>query len=551
MNPETVFGGDPVGVLLFATAVSFPVAVVLSLVILRRYQRAVARLMQATATSRTVFASPAAVAEPVQATLPAEPPPFALQMVDEDAVPLASDEARHRLARTRRSALRAAAVYAVAGAAHALVATIVLFAVSGTEFLPIRTSFVWFILAWPIVPTVFFVAVGSRRIRVIGIAAYFLVALAISPVPLVELATLWGTFMGVPSLLLVAIGHRRLRAVGPLVLVTTFLVVTGAYLALNAALSAGTILGVAVAAAFTALAWWTAWWIAERYRQKQMSDLGLMLNIWWLLFTLWECLEFSAGEGFGGAFVLAAFAVYKLVLALGFRLISPTEPRPVLNLVLLRVFGFRKRSERLLDELGHKWRYAGPVNLISAPDLATGYVEPHEFLDYLAGRLSGTFVKSPRDLDARLATLDRTPDPDGRYRVNEFFCHADTWQPTMRRLARSGDAILMDLRSFTRDNQGCAYELRELLDGVPVGRIVLVIDATTDRALLEAMLRDMWRTLAPTSPNRAPQPRALRLFLITSRSSRAIDTLLLALFASDAEHVADAVGIMVAAPATG
>jgi hypothetical protein len=147
-------------------------------------------------------------------------------------------------------------------------------------------------------------------------------------------------------------------------------------------------------------------------------------------------------------------------------------------------------------------------------------------------------------------TLDRTPDPDGRYRVNEFFCHADTWQPTMRRLAQKSDAILMDLRSFSRDNRGCAYELRELLDGVPVDRIVLVIDATTDRALLEAMLRDMWRTLAPTSPNLAPQQRALRIFLIKSRSSRAIDKLLLALFVSDAQQSPEVSGTAVAEPFT-
>lgn len=549
VSSETFLGGDPVGALLFITAVSLPIAVILSLLILHLYQRAVARLMQSTAAARTT-AGPAVAAEPVRATLPAEPPPFALQVMDEDAAPLVSDEARRRLAQTRHSALRAAAIYAVAGAAHALVATIVLFASSDTEFLPLRTSFVWFILAWPIVPTVFFVAVGSRRIRGIGIAAYFFVALAISPVSWIELATLWGTFMGVPTLLLIAVGHRRLRAVGPLVLVATFLVVIGANLALTAAFNAGFVLAAAVVAAFIALAWWTVQWIAERYRRKRMSDLGLTLDAWWLLFTLWECLDFSAAEGLGGAFVLAAFAVYKLVLALGFRLISPSEPRSVLSLLLLRVFGFRKRSERLLDELGHKWRYAGPVNLISAPDLATGYVEPHEFLDYLAGRLSRTFVKSASDLETRLTTLDRTPDPDGRYRVNEFFCHADTWQPTMRRLAQKSDAILMDLRSFSRDNRGCAYELRELLDGVPVDRIVLVIDATTDRALLEAMLRDMWRTLAPTSPNLAPQQRALRIFLIKSRSSRAIDKLLLALFVSDAQQSPEVSGTAVAEPFT-
>lgn len=538
-----LFGGDPVGALLLISAVSLPITVVLSLVILHRYQRAVARFMQATAGGI-----------PVPETdqlggLPAEPPPLALQMEDAGMSPSASIEARARLARTRRSALQAAAVYAVAGSVHAGIATVVLFVTSDTEFLPLRTFFVWFIFAWPLVPTVFFVAVGSRRLRAIGIAAYVLVALAISPVSWAELAILWGTFMGVPTLLLIGVGHRRLRSVGPLILVACFLILIGSTFAFSlganlvlliganfTAMSAGMVVAAAVVAAFLALAWRTLLWIAARYRRKHMSDLMLTLDAWWLLFTLWECLDFFAAEGLAGAFVLVAFVAYKLVLALGFRLIAPEAPTDALRLVLLRVFGFRKRSERLLDELGHKWRYAGPITLISAPDLATGYVEPHEFLDWLSGRLSRAFIKSQDDLDARMATLDGAPDPDGRYRVNEFFCHADTWQPTMRRLAHDSDAVLMDLRSFSRNNQGCAYELRVLFDSVPVERIVLMIDATTDRSCLEELLQDLWRTLARISPNLAPQPKSLRIFSIRSQSTRQINALLLCLFHSGATH---------------
>ena len=464
MSVETLFGGDPIGALLLISAVSLPITIVLSLLILHRYQRAVARSMQAAAGGAPLTETDR------KAALPVEPPPLALQATDASTRPPAPAEASAWLARTRRSAFRAAAVYALAGSAHAGIATVVLFVISGTEFLPLRTFFVWFILIWPLVPTLFFVAGGSRRLRVIGIAAYFLVALAISPVSLVEFAILWGTFMGVPTLLLIVVGHRRLRSVGPLVLVATFLVLIGANFAfslganlalligaevtLGTAFGAGIIVAAIVVAAFIALAWRTLLWIAERYRRKHTSDLMLMLDAWWLLFTLWECLDFFAAEGPPGAFVLVAFAAYKLVLALGFRLIVPKAPPDALRLVLLRVFGFRKRSERLLDELGHKWRYAGPVALISAPDLATGYVEPHEFLDWLSGRVSRAFVKSESDLDARMAKFDGEPDPDGRYRVNEFFCHADTWQTTMRRLAHESDSVLMHLLSFSRSNQG-------------------------------------------------------------------------------------------------
>ena len=64
------------------------------------------------------------------------------------------------------------------------------------------------------------------------------------------------------------------------------------------------------------------------------------------------------------------------------------------------------------------------------PDLITAVVEPHEFLGFVSGQLSRQFVQDEADLERRLAALDRQPDPDGRFRVNEFFCHADTWQMT-------------------------------------------------------------------------------------------------------------------------
>lgn len=235
--------------------------------------------------------------------------------------------------------------------------------------------------------------------------------------------------------------------------------------------------------------------------------------------------------------VLGAFAAYKAVLWIGFRLLGPKsadeEEDRAVTLLLLRVFGFGERSERLLDELGHKWRYAGPVTLISAPDLATSYVEPHEFYDFLGGRLSRAFVKNRDDLERRIDRMDTRPDPDGRYRVNEFFCHADTWQPTMRALAHRSDAVLMDLRSFTQTNQGCTHELQQLLNIVPLDRIVLLIDETTNRALLERMLQGMWQTLSPTPPNLRTGNATLRIVLAAEQSPRQVKKLLLLLFAAD------------------
>ena len=70
--------------------------------------------------------------------------------------------------------------------------------------------------------------------------------------------------------------------------------------------------------------------------------------------------------------------------------------------------------------------------MIAGPDLVESTVEPHEFLEFLGGRLSRRFVRSDADVERRLEARHSGTDPDGRYRVNEFFCYADTWQYAMR-----------------------------------------------------------------------------------------------------------------------
>ena len=59
------------------------------------------------------------------------------------------------------------------------------------------------------------------------------------------------------------------------------------------------------------------------------------------------------------------------------------------------------------------------------------------------------------------------------------------------------------LRGFTKEARGCIYEINELLDTVPLGRIVFVIDRTTDEIGLVRVLFDGWARLGAASPNRA------------------------------------------------
>ena len=110
--------------------------------------------------------------------------------------------------------------------------------------------------------------------------------------------------------------------------------------------------------------------------------------------------------------------------------------------------------------------------------------------------------------------MDLTPDHDGRFRVTDFFCHADSWKMVLSRLVRDSDAVLMDLRGFSAHNAGCVYEVSELINVAPLRSVVFAIDETTDLPFLEQRLRDSASVMRPDSPNFAtPSVRAALLRL--------------------------------------
>ena len=135
------------------------------------------------------------------------------------------------------------------------------------------------------------------------------------------------------------------------------------------------------------------------------------------------------------------------------------------------------------------------------------------------------------DLANRMSSFDREPDPDGRYRVNQFFCRPDTWQMTLRRLVQESSVVLMDLRSFSPQNQGCIYELGQLLSSVDLRRVVFVVDATTDRQFLDDTLQRSWQQVPADSPNCAVVEPGVRLFFARDDSGPEVRLLLRELLA--------------------
>ena len=299
------------------------------------------------------------------------------------------------------------------------------------------------------------------------------------------------------------------------------------------ALDAMTLAGfVAIALALSlvgvAAAWGFMRWLAARYRARRASDQMLTIDVLMLIFAIPMLLiNLFPFDWIKVSGTLAGLLGYKLVAGVGLRrrALAALSPAPH-TLLLLRVFGFDRRTQSLLEDLGRRWRHLGPIHLIGAPDAAYGTIEPHEFFDFLNGRLSRAFIKDRADLESRLVASSASPDPDGLFRIDDFFCHDDSWRMTVARLARDASAVLMDLRGFTAANQGCILEIEELIAAVPIARIVLLVDRSTDLPALERTLERAWRIRPDQSPNRGPGEHRLRLLQASPRRLRTLHTLL-------------------------
>jgi hypothetical protein len=544
----TLTGALPVVVILSALLTA-----VTSVLLLWFYRRAVVRAMGVQAGTG---AAPSNLA-PAPTAVRAGAAPL-LTVVDCAYQPDLTSPAATAYRRATRSLNRAAIVYALGGLVCSLVLTAAWMITAGGGF--ILTRFLWLLAcySWPVVLAVSLINPAAKKRTAL---TYFGILFIVGGIGLVrnpaltvrQLVVFWCLANGPGTVLLFAFLRRRVRAVGPLVLAFMVAAITGAIVLVSiVGSSQGLLRGVAQVgsalglgarailvlldlsgfALFGLLGWPLLRWLGRRYQKKRTSDLSITLDALWLLFAVDQSFTLVF-EGWGWIFTgPVAFAACKLAVQFGFSFLARrdghiTERR---TLLLLRVFLLGKRSERLFDAISRVWLRAGSISLIAGPDLVTSTVEPHEFLNFVGGHMARQFVSGEPDLKLRVSNMDFRPDPDGRHRVNEFFCRADTWQMTMQALASRSDAVLMDLRGFSKSNQGCVYELRQLFNSVPLDRLTLVIDDTADRAFLETTLSEIWRELSPTSPNAEIARPAVRCFPIQRQTRLEVGPLLAILF---------------------
>jgi hypothetical protein len=534
-------------------------AALLSWIALRWYARSVSTLMREPADA--AVAPPAPPLPAAEAGLPSSGPGFALVDPADPSARASSPETG-----PERWPRRVVTAYVVGAAVYSLVATFLKIGPGGSERPLVAWFAAWWANGWLIVPTLMMLLVLDAA-ATLRLAAAYLAAGGVT----LSLLTLVGQLVrgsfntgpltnpfgllviiaftaAVPLALILVTGWRRIRAVTPLALAVTLAFGFGAMFFREALVRAfdlqairDLLLAVSVQTSAQAAYYgvfmlvalpvgWLAWrllrTLAGAFERKRFSDVQLVVDCWWLIASaeMTASALVPAYGSWGIAGGLAAFVAYRLAVAAVLAWWPRTGARAGPRLLLLRVFGYQTRTESLFDRVAERWRLRGPVQLIAGVDLAARTADPGDMLLFVGGRLADQYVAAANEAPARIARLDLATDPDGRFRVNELYCRHDTWRPTLQALLDASDTVLMDLRSFSRSNAGCIFELEQIVLRLPADRIVLVCDRSTDLRLLGDVLGAAWK--AARDAGRAPSDGRISIVRVERQSRRELGILM-------------------------
>lgn len=228
--------------------------------------------------------------------------------------------------------------------------------------------------------------------------------------------------------------------------------------------------------------------LVSQYEAGRFSELMYVTGGYWLIQLGIQALW--ASHSHLGARSAAQVLLLWLAWPIGWRLMKPLlkPAMPAPNLLLLRVFESDHDIRALYHQVVDRWRFSGSVSLIAGTDLALDTLGPAELFDFIGGNLGRRYIGNVEDLNRRLRDLKRSADPDGRFRVTEFYCYDATWRTTLAALVAKASTVLMDLRGMQSTNQGCLYELSVLRRATHLSNIVLLTDGHTDQEAVRAAI---------------------------------------------------------------
>jgi hypothetical protein len=200
-----------------------------------------------------------------------------------------------------------------------------------------------------------------------------------------------------------------------------------------------------------------------------------------------------------------------------------------LSIAYLRMFENQPRARTFLQGA---WREFGYVYLLRSASSVT----PAEFRQYKrSGSFAGLLIKSEEQFAAEFSRPSGGPswkrwhvvrnvgpqtvwvrDWHGSYPPRTFLCHGNIWKAAVNILLDQADLVVLDLSGLTPGNEGIRHELQQIVDRVPIERVIFLADRRSDRNYLRAEIRHAWDRMAFHSPNSGTQTRVARLAVTDS-----------------------------------
>ncbi|NTV71300.1 MAG: hypothetical protein HGA71_14295 [Azonexaceae bacterium] len=245
---------------------------------------------------------------------------------------------------------------------------------------------------------------------------------------------------------------------------------------------------------FAVLPWLVAWWparalgrwLAGAYRERRISELFYLFTAVWTIALVGPALGAMGDLGWGAVVCFAPLLWIPLGALLMQRFAAPASAGNPPTLLILRVFQQDANAQAIFDRVIERWRLSGNTVLIAGTDLADRTIDADDVFTFLDGRLAERFIAQESDIESRLQQFEYQPDVEGRYRVNECYCHDNTWQQALDRLVGISDVVLMDLRNFKAKNAGCIHELGVLSKAQNLARVVILTNSQTELAAAQA-----------------------------------------------------------------
>lgn len=214
--------------------------------------------------------------------------------------------------------------------------------------------------------------------------------------------------------------------------------------------------------------------------------------------------------------IVVAFAIHicTSILLFGLSWKVKRQGFPTVNMLALWVFGTQNIWDLLEYLILPVWRKLGNIYLIRGGEHILKQVSLWDTLLFLRGK-DRIISKTSEQITERLNEFKKQTDRSLEYRFNTLVCGDNSWQFALHSLIDDADLVVMHLSNFSPINQGCIYELEQLINRVPMDDFFLLVDRhSTDYDFLLEKLQELWKKMKSSSPNHKEQSQGIQIIFL-------------------------------------